>query len=194
VPAAAAFHQLLHHVALLVALHREHALVAAGIAVLRDGALEGGVQALQPVFEDVVEADQQRQAQITALQLLHQLHQIERAAAVAALGGDGEGKFDAKAVEEAFGELESSIVRNRVISGAPRIDGRDLRTVRPIRIEVGVLPKTHGSAMFTRGETQSLTTVTLGTPLDELLTETAIHPTMPNSFCITTSCLLVPAK
>jgi hypothetical protein len=84
VPAAAAAHQLLHHVALLVALHREHALVAAGVAVLGDRPLEGGVQPLKPVFQDVVEADQQRQGEVAPLQLLHQLHQIEAAAAIAA--------------------------------------------------------------------------------------------------------------
>ena len=84
VPAAAALHQLLHHMALLVALHRKHALVAAAVGVLGDGALEGSVKPLQPVFEDVVEADQQRQAEVAALQLAHQVHQIQRSASLAA--------------------------------------------------------------------------------------------------------------
>ncbi len=70
--------------ALLVALHRKHALVAAAVGVLGDGALEGSVKPLQPVFEDVVEADQQRQAEVAALQLAHQVHQIQRSASLAA--------------------------------------------------------------------------------------------------------------
>ncbi len=57
-------------------------------------------------------------------------------------------------------------MRDRVIAGAPRIDGRDMKTVRPITIKTGVLPRTHGSALFTRGETQALVTVTLGTGRD----------------------------
>jgi len=63
--------------------------------------------------------------------------------------------------------LESSIVRNKILSGEPRIDGRDTRTVRPISIRTGVLPRTHGSALFTRGETQALVVATLGTARDE---------------------------
>jgi len=62
--------------------------------------------------------------------------------------------------------LESTIVRDRILNGEPRIDGRDYKTVRPISIRVGVLPRTHGSALFTRGETQALVTTTLGTTRD----------------------------
>ncbi len=64
-------------------------------------------------------------------------------------------------------ELESKLVRNQILSGEPRIDGRDTRTVRPIAIRTGVLPRTHGSALFTRGETQALVVATLGTARDE---------------------------
>jgi polyribonucleotide nucleotidyltransferase len=64
-------------------------------------------------------------------------------------------------------ELESKIVRNQILSGEPRIDGRDTRTVRPITIRNSVLPRTHGSALFTRGETQALVVATLGTARDE---------------------------
>src|SRR5947208_10719969 len=64
-------------------------------------------------------------------------------------------------------ELESKIVRNKILSGEPRIDGRDTRTVRPITIRTGVLPRTHGSALFTRSETQALVVATLGTSRDE---------------------------
>ena len=66
-----------------------------------------------------------------------------------------------------FKDLEKEIVRGAVLNGAPRIDGRDTRTVRPISCEVGVLPRAHGSALFTRGETQALAVATLGTGQDE---------------------------
>ena len=75
----------------------------------------------------------------------------------------------ANQVKDAFHALEASVVRNRILSGMPRIDGRDTRTVRPITIRTGVLPRTHGSALFTRGETQALATTTLGTGRDEQL-------------------------
>jgi polyribonucleotide nucleotidyltransferase len=69
-------------------------------------------------------------------------------------------------VKAALNALESKVVRGRVTSGKPRIDGRDTRTVRPIQVRAGVLPRTHGSALFTRGETQALAVVTLGTGRD----------------------------
>src|SRR5215468_8057342 len=62
-----------------------------------------------------------------------------------------------------FKDVEKEIVRGAVLRGEPRIDSRDTRTVRPISCEVGVLPRAHGSALFTRGETQSLAVATLGT-------------------------------
>lgn len=68
---------------------------------------------------------------------------------------------------DVFFNLESRIVRHQILDGEPRIDGRDTRTVRPISVRVGVLPRTHGSALFTRGETQALVSVTLGTGRDE---------------------------
>lgn len=64
-------------------------------------------------------------------------------------------------------DLESQIVRSKILNGEPRIDGRDTRTVRPINIQTGVLPRSHGSTLFTRGETQSLGVATLGTKMDE---------------------------
>ncbi|WP_045826180.1 polyribonucleotide nucleotidyltransferase [Teredinibacter turnerae] len=69
-------------------------------------------------------------------------------------------------VKKVFGKLEKNIVRSRVVAGEPRIDGRDSKTVRPLQIEVGVLPKVHGSALFTRGETQALVVATLGSARD----------------------------
>jgi polyribonucleotide nucleotidyltransferase len=75
--------------------------------------------------------------------------------------------LDARTVKDLLFNLESKIVRTQILDGEPRIDGRDTRTVRPINVRVGVLPRTHGSALFTRGETQALVTVTLGTGRDE---------------------------
>jgi polyribonucleotide nucleotidyltransferase len=71
------------------------------------------------------------------------------------------------ALKNAFSDLEAKIVRGQILSGEPRIDGRDTRTVRPISIRMGVLPRAHGSALFTRGETQALVVATLGTSRDE---------------------------
>jgi polyribonucleotide nucleotidyltransferase len=70
-------------------------------------------------------------------------------------------------VRSLFGALEARIVRHQILDGDPRIDGRDTRTVRPITIRMGVLPRTHGSVLFTRGETQALVIATLGTGRDE---------------------------
>lgn len=83
------------------------------------------------------------------------------------VGVDTEGGPDAQAVKEACFALESRIVRSQILDGEPRIDGRDTRTVRPITIRNGLLPRTHGSALFTRGETQALVVATLGTGRDE---------------------------
>ncbi|MGM0594239.1 MAG: polyribonucleotide nucleotidyltransferase [Pseudomonadota bacterium] len=79
---------------------------------------------------------------------------------------EDENALDEGKVREAMGKLEKRIVRERIISGEPRIDGRDTRTVRPITVRTGVLPRTHGSALFTRGETQALVVTTLGTARD----------------------------
>jgi polyribonucleotide nucleotidyltransferase len=76
-------------------------------------------------------------------------------------------EIDPHELKDIFFNLESKIVRGQILDGEPRIDGRDTRTVRPISVRVGVLPRTHGSALFTRGETQALVTVTLGTGRDE---------------------------
>ena len=88
-------------------------------------------------------------------------------AAYAGLITAGMDTVAANVVKDAFHRLEAGVVRNRILSGQPRIDGRDTRTVRPITIRTGVLPRTHGSALFTRGETQALVVTTLGTGRDE---------------------------
>ena len=81
IPAPSTAHQLLHHVALLVAFHWKHTLVPAFVAVPRDCSFEGGVEALQAVFKDVVEPDQQRQMEVAALEAFHQFHKIKTPAA-----------------------------------------------------------------------------------------------------------------
>ena len=89
-----------------------------------------------------------------------------RKSIVAELSGGDEAAYAGDDVSDMFGKVEKDLVRQRVLNGEPRIDGRDLRTVRPIEVEVGVLPKAHGSALFTRGETQALVVATLGTLRD----------------------------
>ena len=80
---------------------------------------------------------------------------------------------DKKLVKKYFEDLKWEVVRNMILEDKVRLDGRKLDEVRPLSMEIDALPTPHGSALFTRGETQSLTTVTLGTPLDELLVESA---------------------
>ncbi len=78
---------------------------------------------------------------------------------------------DAVEVGNILFDLEAQVVRSEILNGKPRIDGRDTRTVRPIEIELGILPRTHGSALFTRGETQGLVVATLGTKTDEQIVD-----------------------
>jgi polyribonucleotide nucleotidyltransferase len=82
---------------------------------------------------------------------------------------EAEGGFSTDEVKGAVGKLEKKVVRSRVLAGEARIDGRDTSTVRPITIRIGVLPRAHGSALFTRGETQALVVTTLGTERDAAL-------------------------
>jgi polyribonucleotide nucleotidyltransferase len=89
-----------------------------------------------------------------------------KAKATEALFAGDEPKWSADEVKTSLAKLEKRIVRGRVLAGEPRIDGRDHKTVRPIDVKVGVLPRTHGSAIFTRGETQAIVTTTLGTGRD----------------------------
>jgi polyribonucleotide nucleotidyltransferase len=89
-----------------------------------------------------------------------------RTAAIDALTAGETAKFTAEQVGAEFGNLEYRLVRERILGGHPRIDGRDTRTVRGISIRTGVLARTHGSALFTRGETQALVVTTLGTGRD----------------------------
>ena len=88
------------------------------------------------------------------------------AAVKTALINEDTDTLTANQIKSLFKQLESDVVRGQILDGQPRIDGRDTRTVRPINIQTGVLPRTHGSALFTRGETQALATATLGTARD----------------------------
>ncbi|MFO1369916.1 MAG: polyribonucleotide nucleotidyltransferase [Marinagarivorans sp.] len=93
-----------------------------------------------------------------------------RSEAVAQLAAEG-AAFTPEQVKEAFETFEYNLVRGRIVAGEPRIDGRDNKTVRGLNIEIGVLPRVHGSALFTRGETQALVAATLGSPRDAQLVE-----------------------
>ncbi len=99
---------------------------------------------------------QQRHARLTEI----------KTQTLATLTGGEAPKWTAEQVDGELFKLESNIVRQRILNGEPRIDGRDTVTVRPITVKVGVLPRTHGSALFTRGETQALVVTTLGTTRD----------------------------
>ncbi len=94
-----------------------------------------------------------------------------RAATIEKLVSGEEGGFSEEDVRGAMDKLGKNIVRSRIIEGKPRIDGRDTKTVRPITVRTGVLPRTHGSALFTRGETQALVVTTLGTERDSQIVD-----------------------
>ena len=101
----------------------------------------------------------EKQARVTRIEEIHK-------DMLAKFAGNEQQQWSENTVANAFGDLEKKIVRGRILEGQPRIDGRDTRSVRPISIKVGVLPRTHGSALFTRGETQALVVTTLGTGRD----------------------------
>ena len=99
---------------------------------------------------------QQRQTRISEV----------KAQTLTTLTGGESPKWTSEQIDDALFKLESNIVRQRILNGEARIDGRDFKTVRPITVKVGVLPRTHGSALFTRGETQAIVITTLGTTRD----------------------------
>ncbi len=104
--------------------------------------------------------------QITDKQERQEAVGAAKSAAVEILTGGDDAKWSADEVKGELYKLEKSIVRQRIIKGEPRIDGRDKSTVRPIDVEIGTLPRAHGSAIFTRGETQAIVVATLGTGRD----------------------------
>lgn len=126
------------------------------IACIRELAFDG----LKAAYD--IRQKQPRSEKIRAVyELVHETLKKDAEAAGA------EPTFDQNEVDGILFEMEAHLVRDRILRGEPRIDGRDTRTVRPIEIRMGVLPRTHGSALFTRGETQSLALTTLGTKQDE---------------------------
>jgi len=108
--------------------------------------------------------------------------QVKAEAMAALVPADDDGKGAAKAAS-AFKEAEKDVVRSTILDTERRIDGRDLKTVRPIVCEVGILPRTHGSALFTRGETQALVVATLGTGEDEQYVD-ALQGTYKETFLL----------
>ena len=154
--------------------HQQQQVIIQGI---REFAAELGTEYWDyqaPAADEALAAAVAEQAadQLTAAyQIQEKMSRQERVAAirattVALLSDEVDALWDADTVKGAFGKLEKKIVRGRIIAGEPRIDGRDTRTVRGLDIKVGVLPRTHGSAVFTRGETQALVVTTLGTERD----------------------------
>ncbi|MGY2048503.1 polyribonucleotide nucleotidyltransferase [Methylobacterium sp. JK268] len=96
---------------------------------------------------------------------------------------EGEARFEPEKVKAAFKEAQSKVVRWNILDTGSRIDGRDVRTVRPIQSQVGVLPRAHGSSLFTRGETQALVVATLGTGDDEQFID-ALEGTYKETFLL----------
>lgn len=134
------------------------------------------VEAVQAQFADSI-ADAYR---ITEKQSRQDKLSELRTAAVEALQTE---ELDADEIKGAFGKLEKKIVRRSIVEGNPRIDGRDTKTVRPISVEVGVLAKAHGSALFTRGETQALVSATLGSMRDAAIID-ALQGTYRDNFLL----------
>ncbi|MGH6829749.1 MAG: polyribonucleotide nucleotidyltransferase, partial [Methylocella sp.] len=123
---------------------------------------------IETAVREVAEAELREAYKITAKQDRHDAVDAAKVRVIAALfPADGEPTFSKEQVAEVFHDLQAKVVRWNILDTGIRIDGRDVKTVRPIIAEVGVLPRTHGSALFTRGETQALVVATLGTGEDE---------------------------
>ena len=123
---------------------------------------------VETAVRHIAEAELREAYKITAKQLRYNAVDAVKAKVAAKLfpeGGDA--PFSKEQVHEVFHDLQAKVVRWNILDTGIRIDGRDVRTVRPILAQAGVLPRTHGSALFTRGETQALVVATLGTGEDE---------------------------
>jgi len=155
-----------------------HEQMQAVINMINDLADEAGKPLWDwaPPEKDTTLADSVRQAAEQALREAYQIRQKQArtsrideiyANVAAELASDDTESSVAGEVGDILGNLEKEIVRGQILSGEPRIDGRDTRTVRPISIRTGLLPRAHGSALFTRGETQAMVVATLGTARDE---------------------------
>ncbi|GGC72107.1 polyribonucleotide nucleotidyltransferase [Undibacterium terreum] len=128
---------------------------------------EALISAVTAVAEPLLRAAYQTKEKQARTQLLKDATASVGTALAAQAAAKGESAPDSSEVGNILFDLEAKIVRSQILEGEPRIDGRDTRTVRPISIRTGVLPRTHGTALFTRGETQALVIATLGTARDE---------------------------
>lgn len=126
------------------------------------------VEAVKGAFHDAVTAAYQISDK---MQRQDKLAELQAQAVEQFAVENAEAPVTAAEVQGVFSSLEKKVVRGRIIAKEPRIDGRDTRTVRPIYVETGILPKTHGSALFTRGETQAVVVATLGALRDAQLIE-----------------------
>jgi polyribonucleotide nucleotidyltransferase len=140
---------------------------------------------LEKAILDLVEADLRAAYSIPSKQDRHRAVDAAREKVMAHFfpGGASHPEYDATRVASVFKDLEAKIVRWNILDTGRRIDGRDVKTVRPIVAEVGVLPRTHGSALFTRGETQALVVATLGTAEDEQFVD-ALQGTYKETFLL----------
>ncbi len=128
-------------------------------------------EALGKAVADTSAADFGEAYQVADKQDRYERLSAIRSATIEKLVSDEAGGFSEEDVRGAMEKLEKKTVRSRIIEGKPRIDGRDTKTVRPITVRTGVLPRTHGSALFTRGETQALVVTTLGTERDSQIVD-----------------------
>jgi polyribonucleotide nucleotidyltransferase len=123
---------------------------------------------IETAVRDIAEAELRAAYKITAKQDRHNaVDAVKEKVSAALFPADAEPAFSKEQVAEVFHDLQAKVVRWNILDTGIRIDGRDVKTVRPIVAEAGVLPRTHGSALFTRGETQALVVATLGTGEDE---------------------------
>jgi len=148
------------------------------ISAIKEFAAEAGVEAWDwqpPAHDDSIATAVAAEAEAAfteAYQITEKMARYGRLSEIRSgiiaklCGEEAQTPLDEGKVREAIEKLEKKVVRGRIISGEPRIDGRDTRTVRPITVRTGVLPRTHGSALFTRGETQAMVVTTLGTARD----------------------------
>ena len=154
-----------------------HEQMRVAIGAIRELAAQAGVQPWEwkaPEKDNTLTDSIAKIAEaeiIAAYQIREKLTRQEKLAAIrqqviAKLGNENMGPDEIEAINNAIKNIEKKVVRGQILGGAPRIDGRDTRTVRPITVRIGVLPRTHGSAVFTRGETQVLVVTTLGTGRD----------------------------
>ncbi|NUZ08126.1 polyribonucleotide nucleotidyltransferase [Piscinibacter koreensis] len=148
-----------------VAINAIHELVRDAGKPVWDWSAEAKDEAFNAKIAALAEQPLREAYQIRSKQSRTQATRAVTASTIAALQGEGV-EFDKVGVENVLFELEAKIVRSQILAGEPRIDGRDTRTVRPIEIRTSLLPRVHGSALFTRGETQALVAATLGTDRD----------------------------